>query len=79
MFINKFNHFLTYNKLVSDKPEDPERFERIKFNEFRLADIESRRRDKVEKLSVRLESNYLITKILGSGATSFVFEGYQSN
>lgn len=47
MFISKYNHFLHYNKLVSDNPEDPDKYEKIKFNEFKLADLEIRKRDNV--------------------------------
>lgn len=90
MFIQKYSHFLHYNKLISEHPDEPDKYEKIKFNEFKLADIETRRRDKIDKEKVSIESNYVLTKIskpylfliqylVGSGATSFVFEGYQSN
>lgn len=64
MFISKYNHFLYFNKLLDeDAQNQQEKYEKIKFNQFKLSNFETRRKTHKCPESVSIESNYMLTKI----------------
>lgn len=64
MLIKKYKHFLFYNKLVNESNENSqEMFEKIKYNNFNLSEVNAKRRSLQCDESVSLESNYMINNI----------------